>query len=57
MSEVLIHLLDNLLICSAFCSFNDPSQSLALSACTTLVSIEPRLPMETRNRVMKVLDY
>uniref|UniRef100_A0A0E0CV80 Condensin complex subunit 1 C-terminal domain-containing protein n=1 Tax=Oryza meridionalis TaxID=40149 RepID=A0A0E0CV80_9ORYZ len=27
--------------------------SLALSACTTLVSIEPRLPMETRNRVMK----
>jgi hypothetical protein len=28
-------------------------QSLALSACTTLVSIEPRLPMETRNRVMK----
>lgn len=29
-------------------------QSLALSACTTLVSIEPRLPMETRNRVMKV---
>uniref|UniRef100_A0A0E0K8R8 Condensin complex subunit 1 C-terminal domain-containing protein n=1 Tax=Oryza punctata TaxID=4537 RepID=A0A0E0K8R8_ORYPU len=29
------------------------TQSLALSACTTLVSIEPRLPMETRNRVMK----
>ncbi|KAJ6829960.1 protein SHOOT GRAVITROPISM 6 isoform X1 [Iris pallida] len=29
--------------------------SLALSACTTLVSIEPRLPMETRNRVLKVL--
>jgi hypothetical protein len=29
-------------------------QSLALSACTTLVSLEPRLPMETRNRVMKV---
>ena len=29
-------------------------QSVALSACTTLVSIEPRLPMETRNRVMKV---
>uniref|UniRef100_A0A0E0GGS9 Condensin complex subunit 1 C-terminal domain-containing protein n=1 Tax=Oryza nivara TaxID=4536 RepID=A0A0E0GGS9_ORYNI len=28
-------------------------KSLALSACTTLVSIEPRLPMETRNRVMK----
>ncbi|KAJ6791581.1 protein SHOOT GRAVITROPISM 6 isoform X2 [Iris pallida] len=27
--------------------------SLALSACTTLVSIEPRLPMETRNRVLK----
>ncbi|ONL93633.1 Protein SHOOT GRAVITROPISM 6 [Zea mays] len=29
------------------------TQSLALSACTTLVSLEPRLPMETRNRVMK----
>ncbi|XP_020263565.1 protein SHOOT GRAVITROPISM 6 isoform X2 [Asparagus officinalis] len=29
------------------------TQSLALSACTTLVSIEPRLPMETRNLVMK----
>jgi hypothetical protein len=29
-------------------------QSVALSACTTLVSLEPRLPMETRNRVMKV---
>nr|XP_029119800.1 protein SHOOT GRAVITROPISM 6 isoform X2 [Elaeis guineensis] len=29
------------------------TQSLALSSCTTLVSIEPRLPMETRNRVMK----
>ncbi|CAA6662595.1 unnamed protein product [Spirodela intermedia] len=29
------------------------TQSLALSACTTLVSIEPKLPMETRNRVMK----
>lgn len=30
-------------------------QSLALRACTTLVSIEPRLPMETRNLVMKVV--
>jgi hypothetical protein len=30
------------------------TQSVALSACTTLVSLEPRLPMETRNRVMKV---
>ncbi|KAJ6800453.1 protein SHOOT GRAVITROPISM 6 isoform X1 [Iris pallida] len=29
--------------------------SLALSACTTLVSIEPRLPMETRNRVLKAM--
>ncbi|RLN39666.1 protein SHOOT GRAVITROPISM 6 [Panicum miliaceum] len=29
------------------------TQSVALSACTTLVSLEPRLPMETRNRVMK----
>uniref|UniRef100_A0A453IZQ0 MROH2B-like HEAT-repeats domain-containing protein n=1 Tax=Aegilops tauschii subsp. strangulata TaxID=200361 RepID=A0A453IZQ0_AEGTS len=29
------------------------TQTVALSACTTLVSIEPRLPMETRNRVMK----
>ena len=29
-------------------------QTVALCACTTLVSIEPRLPMETRNRVMKV---
>ncbi|KAG0457440.1 hypothetical protein HPP92_022597, partial [Vanilla planifolia] len=40
-------------------SFNDSSnellhtQSLALLSCTTLVSIEPRLPMETRNRVLK----
>lgn len=40
-----------------FCSFvffNFLLQSLALSACTTLVSLEPRLPMETRNLVMKV---
>ncbi|XP_028548075.1 protein SHOOT GRAVITROPISM 6 isoform X1 [Dendrobium catenatum] len=29
------------------------TQSLALSACTTLVSIEPRLPLETRNLVLK----
>ncbi|EHA8588354.1 putative protein SHOOT GRAVITROPISM 6 [Cocos nucifera] len=29
------------------------TQSLALCSCTTLVSIEPRLPLETRNRVMK----
>lgn len=40
-------------------SFTDSSnellhtQSLALSACTTLVSIEPRLPLDTRNRVLK----
>ncbi|KAK8937233.1 hypothetical protein KSP39_PZI012653 [Platanthera zijinensis] len=29
------------------------TQSLALSACTTLVSIEPRLPLDTRNLVLK----
>ncbi|XXG89741.1 hypothetical protein AAC387_Pa12g1671 [Persea americana] len=27
--------------------------TLALSACTTLVSVEPKLPIETRNNVMK----
>lgn len=30
-------------------------QSLALSACTTLVSVEPKLTTETRNLVMKVI--
>ncbi|XXG79873.1 hypothetical protein AAC387_Pa09g0849 [Persea americana] len=29
------------------------TQNLALSACTTLVSVEPKLPIETRNYVMK----
>ncbi|KAG9442187.1 hypothetical protein H6P81_018041 [Aristolochia fimbriata] len=29
------------------------TQTLALSACTTLVSIEPKLTIDTRNRVMK----
>ncbi|KAJ8622795.1 hypothetical protein MRB53_031324 [Persea americana] len=29
------------------------TQTLALSACTTLVSVEPKLPIETRNYVMK----
>ncbi|GAB4833550.1 Protein SHOOT GRAVITROPISM 6 [Ancistrocladus abbreviatus] len=29
------------------------TQALALSACTTLVSVEPKLTMETRNYVMK----
>lgn len=29
-------------------------QALALSACTTLVSVEPKLTIETRNHVMKV---
>ncbi|KAJ8438695.1 hypothetical protein Cgig2_011878 [Carnegiea gigantea] len=29
------------------------TQALALSACTTLVSVEPKLTMETRNHVMK----
>ncbi|XP_019054507.1 PREDICTED: protein SHOOT GRAVITROPISM 6 isoform X2 [Nelumbo nucifera] len=29
------------------------TQSLALSACTTLVSVEPKLTIETRNHVMK----
>ncbi|XAR69166.1 hypothetical protein NMG60_11000655 [Bertholletia excelsa] len=39
--------------------FADPSlellrtQALALSACTTLVSVEPKLTIETRNHVMK----
>ncbi|XXG47207.1 hypothetical protein AAC387_Pa02g1885 [Persea americana] len=29
------------------------TQTLTLSACTTLVSVEPKLPIETRNYVMK----
>lgn len=29
-------------------------QTLALSACTTLVSVEPKLAIETRNYVLKV---
>ncbi|XP_023639673.1 protein SHOOT GRAVITROPISM 6 isoform X1 [Capsella rubella] len=29
------------------------TQALALNACTTLVSVEPKLTIETRNRVMK----
>ncbi|KAK1265864.1 hypothetical protein QJS04_geneDACA000260 [Acorus gramineus] len=29
------------------------TQTLALSACTTLVSVEPKLTVETRNRVLK----
>jgi hypothetical protein len=29
-------------------------QALALSACTTLVSVEPKLTVETRNLVLKV---
>ncbi|ESQ52306.1 hypothetical protein EUTSA_v10016131mg [Eutrema salsugineum] len=29
------------------------TQALALNACTTLVSVEPKLTVETRNRVMK----
>ncbi|XP_021743434.1 protein SHOOT GRAVITROPISM 6-like isoform X1 [Chenopodium quinoa] len=34
------------------------TQALALSACTTLVSVEPKLTMETRNHVLKaVLGY
>ena len=32
-------------------------QALALSACTTLVSVEPKLTIETRNHVLKVLFY
>lgn len=32
----------------------DVLQALALSACTTLVSVEPKLTIETRNHVMKV---
>ncbi|XP_074269139.1 protein SHOOT GRAVITROPISM 6 isoform X2 [Silene latifolia] len=31
------------------------TEALALSACTTLVSVEPRLTMETRNHVMKAV--
>lgn len=29
-------------------------QTLALNACTTLVSLEPRLTMETRDRILEV---
>lgn len=29
-------------------------KALALSACTTLVTVEPKLTIETRNHVMKV---
>lgn len=32
------------------------SQCLALSACTTLVSVEPKLTIDTRNHVLKVKD-
>lgn len=32
-------------------------QALALNACTTLVSVEPKLTVETRNRVMKVISF
>ncbi|KAE9465484.1 hypothetical protein C3L33_02600, partial [Rhododendron williamsianum] len=32
------------------------TQALALSACTTLVSVEPKLTIETRNHVMKMMD-
>lgn len=32
-------------------------QALALSACTTLVSVEPKLTIETRNYVMKVPNF
>ncbi|KAH9621654.1 hypothetical protein KSS87_017788 [Heliosperma pusillum] len=31
------------------------TEALALSACTTLVSVEPRLTLETRNHVMKAV--
>ncbi|KAL9236431.1 hypothetical protein vseg_011104 [Gypsophila vaccaria] len=31
------------------------TQALALSACTTLVSVEPRLTMDTRNHVLKAI--
>ncbi|CAO2839468.1 unnamed protein product [Amaranthus hypochondriacus] len=31
------------------------TQALALSACTTLVSVEPKLTMETRNYIMKAV--
>jgi hypothetical protein len=33
------------------------TQALALNACTTLVSVEPKLTIETRNRVMKVIIF
>ena len=31
-------------------------QELALNACTTLVSVEPKLTMATRDRVLQVSD-
>ncbi|RDX96367.1 Protein SHOOT GRAVITROPISM 6, partial [Mucuna pruriens] len=38
-----------------FADYNDllRTQALAISACTTLVSVEPKLTVETRNHVMK----
>ncbi|MCI03699.1 maestro heat-like repeat-containing family protein, partial [Trifolium medium] len=38
-----------------FADYNEllRTQALAISACTTLVSVEPKLTVETRNYVMK----
>lgn len=41
---------------SAFLNLDFSMQCLALSACTTLVSVEPKLTIETRNHVLKVKD-
>ena len=43
--------------CFNFSSLLMLLQALALSACTTLVSVEPKLTVETRNHVMKVQNF
>ncbi|KAJ1380450.1 hypothetical protein SESBI_45983 [Sesbania bispinosa] len=42
-----------------FADYNEllRTQVLAISACTTLVSVEPKLTVETRNHVMKVSEF
>lgn len=38
------------------CNSCHGEQELALNACTTLVSVEPKLTMATRDRVLQVSD-
>lgn len=38
------------------CNSSHGEQELALNACTTLVSVEPKLTLATRDRVLQVSD-